>query len=215
MAVLIVVESPRHWPLDVPGTELVLAREYLTNPRFVDLRRVKVFNLCRTYGYQSVGYYVSLLAAARGHRPLPSVTTLQDLRQSSIVRIVNEDLEASVQRALASIKAERFTLSIYFGRNLAKRYDRLTLNLFNQFQSPLLRAQFGRAENGWQLRRISTISANEVPQPHWPFVVETAAEHFAGRRSGVKKRVRLVPTCCSTCPFSHPAPGVHATGSTR
>jgi glutathione synthase/RimK-type ligase-like ATP-grasp enzyme len=177
MAVLIVVESPKHWPLDVPGTELVPAREYLTNPRFVDLRRVKVFNLCRTYGYQSVGYYVSLLAAARGHRPLPSVTTLQDLRQSSIVRIVNEDLEASVQRALASIKAERFTLSIYFGRNLAHRYDRLCRALFNYFPSPLLRAEFVHVDQ-WRLHSLRPIASSDIPEPHREFVVEQAERFF-------------------------------------
>jgi len=176
-AVLIVVESPRHWPLDIPGTELVPAREYLTNPRFVDLRRAKVFNLCRTYGYQSVGYYVSLLAAARGHRPLPSVTTLQDLKQSSIVRIVNEDLEASVQRALSSIKADQFTLSIYFGRNLAHRYDRLSQALFNYFPSPLLRAEFVHVDQ-WRLHSLRPIASSDIPESHREFVVAQAERFF-------------------------------------
>ena len=49
---------------------------------------MRVFNLCRTYRYQTLGYYVSLLAAARGHRPLPTVATLQDLRSHTVVRIV-------------------------------------------------------------------------------------------------------------------------------
>jgi len=180
----------RDWPAQLSSAQVVDARAYLTDPQYSEMRGAKVFNLCRSYKYQSTGYYVSLLAEARGHKPLPSVTTMQDLKTQAIVRMVSDDLDELIQKSLAPIKSDKFTLSIYFGRNLAKRYDRLTLNLFNQFQSPLLRAQFGRAENGWQLRRISTISANEVPQPHWPFVVETAAEHFAGRRSGVKKRVR-------------------------
>ena len=72
MSALIVVERPENWPLEIPGTEVVSATDYLTDARFVELRRAKVFNLCRSYGYQSAGYYVSLLAAARGHKPLPS-----------------------------------------------------------------------------------------------------------------------------------------------
>ena len=125
MGVLIVVENPKQWPLDLPGAEIVPARDYLTDRRFVELKRAKVFNLCRAYSYQSIGYYVSLLAAARGHRPLPSVATIQDLRQTAVVRIVSEDLDHVLQQALAPIKHDEFQLSIYFGRNLAKRYDRL------------------------------------------------------------------------------------------
>ena len=63
------------------------------------MRRAKVFNLCRSYGYQTLGYYVSLLAAARGHRPLPSVATIQDLRSTPLLRVVSEDLQDEVQRA--------------------------------------------------------------------------------------------------------------------
>lgn len=73
MRTLVVVENPRRWPFEVEGVEVVPARSYLVEPEYARLRRAAVFNVCRRYGYQSVGYYVSLLAAARGHRPLPSV----------------------------------------------------------------------------------------------------------------------------------------------
>ncbi len=181
MSVLIVVEHPKLWPLQIPGTEIVAAREYLTHPRFIDLRRVKVFNLCRTYSYQSLGYYVSLLAAARGHRPLPSVTTLQDLRQSSIVRIVGEDLEGSVQRALAPLRGDRFTLSIYFGRNLARRYDPLCQALFNYFPSPFLRAEFARTDQ-WRLQSLRPIATSDIPASHHDFVIRQAKRFFARPR---------------------------------
>lgn len=97
---LIVVDHPERWPLEIPDTEVVAARTYLTSARYVGLKHARVYNLCRTHGYQSVGYYVSLLATARGHRPLPSVTTVQDLRLSAVLRIVAENLEEDVQRVL-------------------------------------------------------------------------------------------------------------------
>jgi glutathione synthase/RimK-type ligase-like ATP-grasp enzyme len=190
MSVLIVTNVFKDWPTRMENAEVVDARAYLTDPRYNELRGAKVFNLCRSYRYQSTGYYVSLLAEARGHKPLPSITTVQDLKTHAIVRMVSDELDEEIQKSLAPIKSDQFTLSIYFGRNLAKRYDRLALNLFNQFQSPLLRAQFVRSESGWQLRRTKTISANEVPESHWPFVVGVASEHFAGRRNGVRKRTR-------------------------
>lgn len=177
MSALIVVERPGNWPLEIPGTEVVTASDYLTNPRFVELKRAKVFNLCRSYAYQSAGYYVSLLAAARGHRPLPSVMTMQDLRQTSLVRIASETTELLVQQTLAPIKSDRFVLSIYFGRNMAKRYDRLCRALFNHFPAPLLRAEFIRADQ-WRLEKLSVIASHEIPESHREFVIEQAKRFF-------------------------------------
>jgi hypothetical protein len=72
MSHLIVVESHRNFPLAVPGAEVVTAREYLTDQRFVDLKRAKVFNLCHDNGYQSLGYYVSLLRQHAITSPSPA-----------------------------------------------------------------------------------------------------------------------------------------------
>ena len=174
---LIVVDNAKLWPLDIPGTEVVAARAYLTESGYSERRRAKVYNLCRSHGYQGLGYYVSLLAAARGHRPLPSVTTIQDLRHSAIVRIVSEELEESAQRALTPLKADRFTLSIYFGRNLAHRYDRLCRALFNHFPVPLLRAEFVRVDQ-WRLQSLRPIASSDIPESHRGFVIEQARRFF-------------------------------------
>ncbi len=145
MSALIVTNVLKDWPAELASVEVVGAHAYLTDSKYNELRGAKVFNLCRSYRYQSSGYYVSLLAEARGHKPLPSVTTIQDMKTHAIVRLVSDDLHELIQKSLAPIKSDKFTLSIYFGRNLAKRYDGLSLSLFNQFHSPLLRAQFARA----------------------------------------------------------------------
>jgi glutathione synthase/RimK-type ligase-like ATP-grasp enzyme len=188
MPILIVTNNPKDWPTPIENVEVVDARAYLTNPAYSEMRGVKVFNLCRSYRYQTTGYYVSLLAEARGHKPQPSITAIQDLKTQAIVRLVSDDLEELIQQSLAPIKSDRFTLSIYFGRNLAKRYERLSLKLFSQFQAPLLRANFSKEKDGWELRKLGAIAANEVPDAHWPFVVQAASEHFAGRRSNVRQR---------------------------
>ena len=183
MTILIVVNDPASWPLDIPGGEVVAARTYLTDPRFLEMRTARVFNLCRSYRYQSLGYYVSLLAAARGHKPLPGVTAIEDLKSVSIVRYVSEDMDQLIQKSLAPIQSQEFTLSIYFGRNLAKRYQVLSLQLFKMFQAPLLRGHFvyNSRLNKWQLQSLKAISGSEIPESHRPFVIETAQEFFRGR----------------------------------
>jgi glutathione synthase/RimK-type ligase-like ATP-grasp enzyme len=190
MAVLIVMEKPELWPLDIPQARAVSARDYLTDPEFFEMKRSKVFNLCRDYGYQSMGYYVSLLAEARGHKPMPSVTTLQDLKQSSLIRIVSEDLEDLVQKGLAPIKSNSFELSIYFGRNLAQRYDRLCQALFNHFPAPLLRATFVLADE-WRLASLRPIAFSEIQESHRDFVIQRARSFFErGRVSSAPAKYR-------------------------
>lgn len=190
MPILIVVNNVKEWPFHIPGVEVVDAWSYLTRPEYGAMRAVKLFNLCRSYRYQTAGYYVTLLATARGHKPLPGTTTIQDMKSQTMVRFVSDDLDDLIQQTLAPIQSNEFTLSVYFGRNLAKRYDRLSLNLFNLFQAPLLRAEFSRTPGGpWQLKSMSPIPVGEIPEQHQPFVIREATEYFAGRRSSVRKRV--------------------------
>ena len=187
MPILIIADDRTDWPFKLPDVRVVDAHSYLTHSEYSDLRGVRVFNLCRSYRYQSVGYYVSLLAEARGHRPLPSCTSIQDLKSQTVVRLVSDELEELIQESLKPIRGDKFTLTIYFGKNVAKRYDRLSLHLFDTFQAPMLRAQFARHEQ-WELRSVAAISASEIPDAHKEFVLRVAQEYFAGRRARVRKQ---------------------------
>ena len=112
MSRLFVVNNPKNWPLHVPGVEVVSARAYLTDAEYNDIENAKVFNLCRSYRYMSSGYYVSLLAEARGHRAIPSILTLQDMRTEAIFRIRSDDLDELIQRTLVHLKADKYQLNI-------------------------------------------------------------------------------------------------------
>jgi glutathione synthase/RimK-type ligase-like ATP-grasp enzyme len=179
---LIVVNQPSSWPLKIPNLEVVAARSYLTDPAYATRRGSRVFNLCRSYRYQSTGYYVSLLATARGHRPLPSITTIQDMKSQAIKRIVSDELEDLILRSLNPVHAARFTLSIYFGKNLAKRYESLSNQIFRRFRAPFLRAVFEREDNTWRLIGLRAIAAKDIPETHHEFVTEAAQTYFAQKR---------------------------------
>lgn len=185
---LIIIDNPTEWPIQVPGVEVYSARDYLTKDEFRKRRNVKVYNLCRSYRYQTLGYYVSLLAAARGHKPLPSVSTIQDLKSQHLVRFVSEDLDELIQKSLEGIKSDLFTLSIYFGHNVARKYDRLSSQLFRLFQAPFLRAQF-QFTTKWQLQSIKPISAIEIPENHHEYVEEFARSFFATRQVTARKAI--------------------------
>jgi len=102
--------------------------------------------------------------------------------------VVSDDLEEMIQSGLKPLRSDRFELSVYFGRNLAKRYARLARELFNHFPIPFLRARFERDSNGvWELTGIRAVPASDVPDDHRPFVIE-AAERFFRRSPGSATR---------------------------
>jgi glutathione synthase/RimK-type ligase-like ATP-grasp enzyme len=190
MSILIVVDNPSEWRLQIPGVSVVAARAYLTDPAYAEGRSVKVFNLCKSYRYQSLGYYVSLLSEARGHKPLPRVTTIEDLKSRHLARFLTEELDDRIQRDLGPIKSDTFDLSIYFGRNTAHRYDALCQQLFRLIPAPMLRITFEKVPPGrWRIRGVRPIAANDVPPQHADFVVEAATEYFHGRYRHARKKV--------------------------
>lgn len=182
MEILIVVDNPKDWVLETPGVRVISARSYLTQTEYGKVRAARVFNLCRSYRYQSLGYYVSLLAAARGHKPLPTIATVQDLKSQLLVRYASDELHDLSNKCFATIHGTEFVLSIYFGRNLARRYDRISSQLFRLFPAPLLRAIFRRdADDDWTLQSVRPIPASEIPADHHAFVVESAVDYFSRR----------------------------------
>jgi glutathione synthase/RimK-type ligase-like ATP-grasp enzyme len=169
--------------------EVVSARSYLVDARWSNMRSAAVYNLCRSYTYQTVGYYVSLLAAARGHRPLPSVGTLQSLGENVLIKIVSEDLEEIIQKALSACEQPEYRLPIYFGRSADARMERLSRALFNEFPAPFLSARLVANAHGngngngdsrsWRLLSVRPLGTLEIPGEHEEFVLQQAAAYFA------------------------------------
>lgn len=178
-AILLVIDNPKDWPLNVEGVDVLSARQYLTEPRYSLLKGAKVFNLCKSYRYQNLGYYVSLLAQARGHKPLPDISTIQDLKLSEMIRGAGEEIEELIQESLEHLPtAEPFVLSVYFGQNVEEKFNRLALALFNQFPAPFLRAQFRHDGDAWRLETVKTIAASEIPPEHFLDVLNFATHYF-------------------------------------
>ncbi|MEZ6090746.1 MAG: RimK family protein [Pirellulaceae bacterium] len=187
MAVVIVTETQQDWIRDIPDVETVDPSEYLTSADWNRRRNIKIYNLARSYRYQSLGYYVSLLAEARGHRPFPSIVTIQDLEHRQAVRLVPQDLEELIEQCLSPLQSDKFSLSVYFGRNLASRYNRLARELAGLFQAPLLRFEFSKRKK-WRLRSAHAIGLQDIPPSHRAFVAEQAQRHFARGLSNKTRR---------------------------
>lgn len=181
---IVVVNKTKNWNLNIPDVEVVSAKSYLNDAKYSEMRNVRVYNLCQSYRYQSLGYYVSLLAEARGHRCIPNITTIQDLKSQSIIRVVSDELNQSIQRSLSRLKSTEFTLDIYFGRSPYKQYETLSRQLYNLFQVPLLRVDFALDDGVWQIDSIAPLPIHQIPEHHNNHVIDFARAYFA------KKRIR-------------------------
>lgn len=178
---IIVVNNPKDWQLTLADTEVVSAKNYLTESHFAEMRNARVFNLCRSYRYQGLGYYVSLLAEARGQRVIPSTTTIQDIKLQSIPRIISQELEDLIQKSLSKLKSDKFTLSVYFGKNVAQQHEKLSKQLYNILQAPLFKVQFVLNKK-WSIQTINTIPLSEIPEHHHAYFFEFARNYFAKKR---------------------------------
>lgn len=187
MNIVLVAETADDWIGSFEGVTTVDPGEYLASSEWSLKRGTRIYNLCRSYAYQSMGYYVSLLAEARGQRPIPDVLTIQDLRGNSAVRLLPPYLDDLIQKSLHSLTSDEFILSVYFGENLARKHDRLAKEMHAVFQTPLLRLKFVRGSK-WRIRSASAIGLQDIPKSHRDFVADAAQRHFTRRSLARPKR---------------------------
>jgi len=160
---VIVVEKASDWSSYYPSVDVVTAMEYLREPVGVDDERTHVINLCRSYKYLGTGYYVSLLAEARGHRVMPSVRTVNDLRRRSLYGLDIEDLSTKLTHFLPAGGRDTtdFGILVYFGQTAYPALQDLARQVFEMFPCPLLRIEFER-DRVWQVSAIKPVGLHTL-----------------------------------------------------
>jgi len=193
MKTVIVTDQNEKW-FEISDATVLTARRYLAEPERGNEGTVRVLNLCRTGRYQGRGYYVSLLAEARGQRPVPDVKTIGDLKSEAYVRALEAEIQPLVQETLHHDESERFQLDIYLGKHPS--HQALAEQLFARARAPLLRALFAHAEGSWRLDALQAMGLADIPQQDRALLLEAVksfmAESSAARRQGAKRgRPRL------------------------
>lgn len=184
MQKLIIVENPDHWQFDLYDAEVITPAKYISTETYQQLKGLKVINLCKSYQYQSLGYYVSLLAEARKHKVLPGISTIQDLRFPSILREDSQDFDDLIQETFENEKLDRVEFDIYLGITRHEHLDKLARQLFQYVQAPSLSATFSK-KNKWVLQSIKPLSLGEVPREDRG-LLRKAVESYLRRKRDVK-----------------------------
>ena len=107
MSWVIVVDNLKDFPNADTPHKVITTSEYIARPKLFETERAKVVNLSRSYAYQSKGYYASLLGEARGHRVLPEVQTMLELREAKLYEHVIPELEDALNRCYAKNRMQK------------------------------------------------------------------------------------------------------------
>ncbi|MCB9598329.1 MAG: RimK-like ATPgrasp N-terminal domain-containing protein [Sandaracinaceae bacterium] len=114
-----------------------------------------VLNLCDVSRYLSEGYYVSLLADARGHEVVPSIDTLEALvNVPEALRVLEEAGVPTLRdpaRLAALGDAKRAELSSVFGRCDRRELARLAAKIYRRLPVPVCELSFVHVDGGWRL----------------------------------------------------------------
>jgi glutathione synthase/RimK-type ligase-like ATP-grasp enzyme len=201
MNLLFVVSRMRDWPFHIDGVAIVSAQTYLTDAAHgdaTDQGETRVFNLCTDCSYQSPGYYVSMLAEARGHHPLPDVRALEDLQSDGLVQRLTDRLDPMLQQSLDLVVAQAdvtdFSFAMLFGRARDARLAPLAEQLFNLLRLPLADLNFERRGGRWHLRSVQALPVTRLEPDRLQRAARAAADCTGEHRQRPREPAARKPT---------------------
>jgi glutathione synthase/RimK-type ligase-like ATP-grasp enzyme len=176
---VILVDQPKDLPNAETPHKVITTSEYLARPRLFDVGRPKLVNLARSYAYQSKGYYASLLAEARGHRVVPTVETMLELREAKLYEHALPELEDELNRCArrADFQLEgELKLLICFGIARDQRFESFGRLLFDWFRCPALEVIVAPGE--WlSIERIRPRNITRLANGEGVFLREALHQH--------------------------------------
>ena len=191
MSTLFVVDREKDWPHDIANAAVATAHAYLTGEGYTTGQYERVINLCRCDRHQGSGFYVSLLAEARGHRPLPDVKTIEDLHGGA--GAIAAELEALIEASVPHGGERSFELNVFFGHDPERAQEPLAEQLFARVRAPLLRAEFREVAGRWRLKSIRALAAVDVAKSQGESAMQAASEFVNGGRRSAPQRVSQRP----------------------
>ncbi len=175
--------------------QVIFAKDYIANYDHVSCEEKNlVINLCSSYRYQSMGYYVSLLAEARNQKPIPEILQILDFKSIKLIREIMNQLSNLIEKSLFSIVGSEFELSIYFGKNIALKYEKLASELFHLLKMPLFKVYFAKKitkrKTFWMIQNIEPLSLENIPVEHYDLVNSSLEEYLKLKRKYKTRRYR-------------------------
>ncbi len=162
---------------EIPGIFVINPATFINDPRYHN-GNYRVFNMCETYTYQTVGYYVSLFAAARQFRIIPSIATIEDFTEIAIVDSISEEIGDAIKQTFKNVPGTTFELEVIFGKTRTEKFSSLAYKLFKLFPATFLRFTFTR-EKTWLLTSVDPFIPPHLDEE---FIKVAAQEFFSSKK---------------------------------
>jgi glutathione synthase/RimK-type ligase-like ATP-grasp enzyme len=173
---VILVDQARDFPNADTPHKVITTRDYLARPKlFAGLGRAKIINLSRSYNYQSNGYYASLLAEARGHRVIPTVEAMLDLRELKLYEQSLPELQEALTGAATKAQATEsttFDLLFCFGFAQDPRFEAFGRLLFDWYRCPAIEVTITPGKR-WKIDRLRARPLAKLGQEEAEFFRES------------------------------------------
>lgn len=144
----------------IPDIITIQASQYIDDENYQKIKNVRIFNVCSSLNYQTVGYYVSLLALARNHAVYPNATSLRDFKNAVVIRSIGDEVFNQIQETLQDEPGKSLTIESIFGYCKETRFSHLVKSLNTLYEAPLLSFSFIK-EQVWELNMVTTLDLNE------------------------------------------------------
>lgn len=166
---------------NMENVQVVLAKDYISNMKYQDLKNARVFNLCSSYKYQSMGYYVSLLASARDHFILPTASAMSDYKNFALLKSISTELDDMIQLVCKLVDVKKFSINIFWGKTENQKFKQLATRLFMLLEIPIMQISFIKNEK-WHLYRVSVLSSKSLMDSERNFLISCMHEYFSRKR---------------------------------
>jgi glutathione synthase/RimK-type ligase-like ATP-grasp enzyme/gamma-glutamyl:cysteine ligase YbdK (ATP-grasp superfamily) len=152
----------------LPDGTAVAADRYLEGGPELSHAGSVVVNLCRTWRYGSKGYYVSLLAVARGQHPIPGVETSERFGDTrNLFRLMEEAGVPTApprRRTAAAEPREAAETLAFLGSAADPRFRTLALAVYRVAPAPVLRLALVREEEEWRVAAVEPVPPHRLDE---------------------------------------------------
>jgi glutathione synthase/RimK-type ligase-like ATP-grasp enzyme/gamma-glutamyl:cysteine ligase YbdK (ATP-grasp superfamily) len=156
-ALIVVSDSEDRQPEEA-GTACVTAQQYLEGLRPETRASCRVINLCRELEYLSAGYYVSLIADARGQQVEPTIDTIVRLQDDASVKRILLELGL----ATSEIDGETAEALVVGGQAVEPRFRTIGRAVHTALPHPLLSLSVTRKNGTWRVSGVKSVTLEHL-----------------------------------------------------
>ncbi|WP_088328771.1 RimK family protein [Lacimicrobium sp. SS2-24] len=176
----VVVDDLDDWGPYFPSREVISFEQYLAKTDGTNERTVRILNLCRNKRALGRGYYCSLLAEARGHKVIPDISTINDLRRKKLYSLRLEDIAKSLHKLKAEDEHDTLTIRVFLGETPHKDCADLAKAVFDRFPAPILEVTLSKNRH-WSLEKIQPLSLQDIENEAEQEFLANTLERFSNR----------------------------------